>query len=75
MTGKLFYAKQDPAATATALPPELPPAIKKSNESTGLLVCSSSLSTSVFSFKHCEKFEPQMFFVGPNTLSVVPELF
>lgn len=59
------YANAAPVATATALPPELPPEIRQlSNFSSTLLDLSS-----VFSIG-----EPHTFLVGPKRESTVPDL-
>lgn len=59
----MAYAKQEPVATATALPPELPPAILQS------AMQLDSLPSTVY-----DKSDFQTFLVGPNNESTVPDL-
>lgn len=62
-----FYPKHAPDATATALPPELPPAMYQSFS--GM----TSSEAEVFNLKLRSGFR-QIFFVGPKAESMAPEL-
>jgi hypothetical protein len=62
-----IYPKHAPEATATALPPELPPAMNQSFSG------ATSLEAEVFSLKLMSGFR-QIFFVAPKAESMAPDL-